>query len=222
LFNRQANASIPFLRGVGTPVGESGDEPSVALYVDDVYVPAGSASLANFTSIDHIEVAKGPQGTLFGRNATGGVVQVFTRNPTVRPELEVTAGYGNYDTWSADMYASGPLTKQLLANVSAYWSDQFEGWGRNVTTGVPAFRSRDYGARIKFLWNATDRTNALLTFDFDKTVTQQGLGFRHSPALVRSILCHRSRTGVFHLLRVTTIQMRISIPTAMTVNMARA
>jgi len=181
LFNRQANASIPFLRGVGTPVGESGDEPSVALYVDDVYVPAGSASLANFTSIDHIEVAKGPQGTLFGRNATGGVVQVFTRNPTVRPELEVTAGYGNYDTWSADMYASGPLAKQLLANVSAYWSDQFEGWGRNVTTGVPAFRSRDYGARIKFLWNATDRTNALATFDFDKTVTQQGLGFRAFP-----------------------------------------
>src|SRR4030095_15402707 len=62
LFNRQANTSIPFLRGVGTPVGQSGDEPSVALYVDGVYVPAGSASMANFTSIDHIEVAKGPQG----------------------------------------------------------------------------------------------------------------------------------------------------------------
>jgi iron complex outermembrane receptor protein len=181
LFNRQGNASIPFLRGVGTPVGESGNEPSVALYVDDVYMPAGSASMANFTSIDHIEVEKGPQGTLFGRNATGGVVQVFTRSPTDRPELKVTAGYGNYDTWSADIYASGPLTNQLLANVSVYWSNQPEGWGRNVTTGVPAFRSRDYGARVKFLWNATDRTNALLTVDFDKTVTQQGLGFRAFP-----------------------------------------
>src|SRR5262249_28114422 len=92
LFNRQANASIPFLRGVGTPVSESGDEPSVALYIDDVYVPAGSASMANFASIDHMEVEKGPQGTLFGRNATGGVVQVFTRNPTSIPELRVTAG----------------------------------------------------------------------------------------------------------------------------------
>ena len=92
LFNRQANTSIPFLRGVGTPVGQSGDEPSVALYIDGVYVPAGSASMASFTSIDHIEVAKGPQGTLFGRNATGGVVQVFTRNPTDKPELEVTGG----------------------------------------------------------------------------------------------------------------------------------
>src|SRR5262245_26091497 len=163
LFNRQANTSIPFLRGVGSPVGQSGDEPSVALYVDGVYVPAGSASMANFTSIDRIEVAKGPQGTLFGRNATGGVVQVFTRNPTDKPYLEIRAGYGNYDTWSADTYASGPLTERLLANISAYWSNQSDGWGRNVTTGVPAFRSHAYGTRIKFLWNESERTNALLT-----------------------------------------------------------
>ena len=177
LFNRQSNTSIPFLRGVGSPVGQSGDEPSVALYIDGVYVPAGSASMASFASLDHVEVAKGPQGTLFGRNATGGVVQVFTRDPTDRPELKVSAGYGNYDTWSTDVYASGPLTQQLLANLSAYWSNQSEGWGRNVTTGVPAFRSREYGTRIKFLWNETERTNALLTLDFDKTVAQQGLGF---------------------------------------------
>lgn len=181
LFNRQANASIPFLRGVGTPVAESGDEPSVALYIDDVYIPAGSASMANFTSIDHMEVEKGPQGTLFGRNATGGVVQIFTRNPTDRPEFKVTAGYGNYNTGSADMYASGPLTEQLRANVSVYWSNQSGGWGRNVTTGVTAFKSRDYGARIKFLWDEADRTSVLLTLDFDKTVTQQGLGFRAFP-----------------------------------------
>jgi iron complex outermembrane receptor protein len=181
LFNRQANTSIPFLRGVGTPVGQSGDEPSVALYIDNVYVPAGAASMASFTSIDHMEVAKGPQGTLFGRNATGGVVQVFTRNPTDRPELEVSAGYGNYDTWSTDVYASGPLTQQLLANVSAYWSDQHEGWGRNVTTGVPTFASRAYGARMKLLWNESERTSALLTLDYDKTVAQQGLGFMAFP-----------------------------------------
>jgi len=181
LFNRQANTSIPFLRGVGTPVGQSGDEPSVALYIDGVYVPAGSASIASFTSIDHLEVAKGPQGTLFGRNATGGVVQVFTRNPSDKPELKVTAGYGNYGTGSADLYASGPLTQRLLANVSAYWSDQSEGWGRNVTTGIPTFRSREYGTRLKFLWNETDSTNALLTLDFTKSETQQGLGFMAFP-----------------------------------------
>jgi len=181
LFNRQANTSIPFLRGVGTPVGQSGDEPSVAMYIDGVYVPAGSASMASFTSLDHVEVEKGPQGTLFGRNATGGVVQVFTRDPTAEAQLEVRAGYGEFDTWSADVYASGALTNQLLANVSAYWSNQSEGWGRNVTTGVPTFRSREYGTRVKFLWNESERTNALLTLDFDKTLAQQGVGFMAFP-----------------------------------------
>src|SRR5271170_5536068 len=58
-FNRQANSSIPFLRGVGSPVGETGDEPSVAFYVDDVYIPAGNASVLNFSSIESMEVEKG-------------------------------------------------------------------------------------------------------------------------------------------------------------------
>src|SRR4029453_9363346 len=106
-----------------------------------------------------------------------GVVEVFTRNPTDKAELDLTAGYGNYDAWSAAVYAAGPLTEQLLANCSAYWSNQSDGWGRNATTGAPAFRSRAYGTRIKFLWTESDRTNALLTLDFDKTVAQQGLGF---------------------------------------------
>jgi iron complex outermembrane receptor protein len=181
LFNRQANTSIPFLRGVGTPVGQSGDEPSVALYIDEVYVPAASASMASFTSIERLEVAKGPQGTLFGRNATGGVVQVFTRNPSDKPEAKLSAGYGNYGSWSADVYASGPLSEQLLANVAAYWADQRDGWGRNVTTHTPTFTSREYGARTKFLWNPSDHTNALLTLDFEKSVTQQGLGFMAFP-----------------------------------------
>src|SRR5262245_60554697 len=70
---------------------------------------------------------------------------------------------------------------KLLANISAYWSDQFQGWGRNVTTGTPTFRSRDYGTRIQLLWNYTERTNALLTLDYDKTVAQRGLGFMAFP-----------------------------------------
>ena len=222
MFNRQANTSIPFLRGVGTPVGQSGDEPSVALYIDGVYMPAGSASMASFTSLDHIEVAKGPQGTLFGRNATGGVVQVFTRSPTDEPELQLSAGYGSYDTGSADMYASGPLTKQLLANVSAYWSNQSEGWGRNATTSAPTFRSHEYGTRIKLLWNETERTNALLTLDFDKTITQQGLGFMAFPGTGSLDPLPPFPNGGIPPPLVTTIQARISIPRAMSVSTARA
>jgi len=112
-FQRQSNSSIPYIRGIGTSVGQTGNEPSVAFYVDDVYIPAGSASILNFNSIDRIEVLKGPQGTLFGRNATGGVVSIYTKNPTHDLHMDVSAGYANYNTFSGSAYISGGLTDTL-------------------------------------------------------------------------------------------------------------
>ena len=181
LFDREANSSIPFLRGVGTPVGQSGDEPSVAMYVDDVYIPAGSASLANFNSIERLEVDKGPQGTLFGRNATGGVVQVFTKNPSATPSVDVRIGYANYDTTSSSAYATGPLTRTLAGNVAIYQSNQHDGWGKNLLTGNPAYKEWDDGGRAKLLWAPTDKTSFLLTYDFDETRTETGVDLRPFP-----------------------------------------
>ena len=179
-FNRQAAASIPFLRGVGSPVGEAGDEPSVALYVDDVYMPSGSASLSNFNSLERVEVAKGPQGTLFGRNAVGGVVQVFTRNPSAKPEFEINAGIGNYQTYAGNLYASGG-TDKLSANIALYGSDQIQGWGRNTYTGQPTFTAWDGGGRIKVLWTPSDSTTLLLNGDFDVSRQGEGLGYQPRP-----------------------------------------
>jgi iron complex outermembrane recepter protein len=176
-FNRQANSSIPFLRGIGSPVGETGDEPSVAFYVDDVYIPAGNASVLNFSSIESMEVEKGPQGTLFGRNATGGVIQVYTRNPSSTPSIEVTGGYANYNTTSSSLYVTGPLAPTLAANVSLYQSNQQDGWGTDFTTGSPTYRGWDNGGRAKLLWTPTDRFSALLTYDLDRTSTGEGIAY---------------------------------------------
>jgi iron complex outermembrane receptor protein len=177
-FQRQSNASIPFLRGVGTPVGQSGDEPSVSLYVDDVYIPAGSASLFNFNSIDRMEVEKGPQGTLFGRNATGGVVQVYTKNPSRTASLDANIGYANYDTFYYNAYATGPLTDTLSANIAGYSYDQSEGWGRNVFSGSPVYTAWNNGGRVKLLWEPSTKFSALLSYDIDKTRTQVGVAYR--------------------------------------------
>lgn len=177
-FNSIVGQSIPFLRGVGTPISQPGDEPSVAYYVDDVYLPSGSASLSNFNSVDRIEVEKGPQGTLFGRNATGGVIQVFTRDPTRDPTLEVTAGYANYSTMSTSIYASSAISETLAANVSLYGSKQNDGWGENLFTGNPAFTAYDFGGRVKLLFTPAEGTSLLLTLDHDTTETQQGAAYR--------------------------------------------
>jgi len=184
LFNSAANLSIPFLRGVGSPAGESGDEPSVAYYVDEVYIPAAAASLAGFGSLgnlDHIEVEKGPQGTVFGRNATGGVVQVFTRNPSPDPALDVSVGYANYATASGSLYATGALTSTLSINLSLAGDHQNEGWGRYVVIGGPAFTGWNYGGRIKFLWTPSDKTYVLLSGDYNDLRSEVGLNFRAWP-----------------------------------------
>jgi iron complex outermembrane recepter protein len=181
VFQRQSNGSIPFLRGVGNPNSTAGDEPSVATYVDGVYMPFPGAGVSNYNTIDGIEVAKGPQGTLFGRNATGGVIQIHTKDPSRTPEVDVTAGYANYDTLSQSVYATGGLTSQLSGNIAGYWSRQSDGWGRNLVTGSPSFINHDEGGRIKLLWTPTDRTTVLLALDHDETDLQQGINYRGAP-----------------------------------------
>jgi iron complex outermembrane receptor protein len=178
-YNRQTNASTPFLRGVGTPVVNPGDEPSVAFFVDDVYVPTGYATLLNLdsNSIAGIEVDKGPQGTLFGRNATGGAIQVSTKDPSSTPAVDASLGYANYNTKSGSVYATGPLTNTLSANISVYGQDQSNGWGHNLTTGNASYTSWNFGGRAKLLWTPFEGTSLRLTVDHDTTRSEEGIGF---------------------------------------------
>jgi len=181
VFNRQANGSIPFIRGVGNPNTTAGDEPSVATYVDDVYIASTDAGIFNYNNIDRIEVDKGPQGTLFGRNATGGVIQIHTKDPTFTPEYIATVGAANFQTYSASMYASGGLSQTVAANFSAYWQGQYGGWGHNAVTGNPSYTEHDAGGRVKVLWTPSDQTSVLLNLDHDWTWYQQGMDYRAAP-----------------------------------------
>jgi iron complex outermembrane recepter protein len=182
VFNRQSNGSIPFIRGVGNPNSTPGDEPSVATYVDDVYMPLAGSGISNYNSIERMEVEKGPQGTLFGRNATGGVIQIYTRDPSSTPEFEATEGYANYHTVSGSLYASGPLVDTVTANAAAYGSHQYKGWGLDLTTGAPTFGDEyDFGGRVKVLWTPNDRTSFLLNVDTDTTGTSVGITYNATP-----------------------------------------
>ena len=179
--NRQTNGSTPFLRGVGNPSTQAGTEPAVAMYVDDVYYGSSAAALSNYNSISRIEVLRGPQGTLFGRNATGGVISVFTKDPTPEPALDVSLGYGNYDTISGSLYATGGLGDNFSANIALYGEDQDDGWGTNFTTGNDAYTYNNYGGRIKLLWDVGDATSVLFNVDYDDYENQQAVFFRPAP-----------------------------------------
>ncbi|MCK9505765.1 MAG: TonB-dependent receptor [Porticoccaceae bacterium] len=177
-YNRNAASGTPFLRGVGTPSGVIGNEPSVATFIDDIYVNNGNPAVFDFNNIDQIEVLKGPQGTLFGRNATGGVIHIHTKNPSHEPEAKVSASYDDYDTAGFQFYGSAELTDTIAANIAAYSKDQNDGWGKNIIIGKDAYKRWAHGVRAKVLFEPSDATSLLFNASYDKSRGSQGLAGR--------------------------------------------
>jgi len=155
------------LRGVGSTAIGPGIENPVAIYVDGVYYASSSSSLFDFMDVSGVEVLKGPQGTLFGRNATGGLIQIQTLDPTQTPVVQADIGYGNYQSGKADLYLAGGITSSLAADFAAQVSGSGQGYGSNAYNGDDVYRNDlDAGFRTKWLWTPTDGTKATLGIDY--------------------------------------------------------
>ncbi|WP_160299180.1 TonB-dependent receptor [Sphingomonas sp. SRS2] len=184
-FTTSGGGGTPFLRGVGTTNGDPNVEPSVATYIDGVYIANNYVNVTALGDVERIEVLKGPQGTLFGRNATGGVIQVITRDPTPVPAIEASVGYGNYDRIFGAVYATTAITDRLSGNVSVQASNQREGWGRNVVSGGETYKAKDLSIRGKLLWDLSDDLVVRLAGDYayvksgtgDFRLPSGGIGF---------------------------------------------
>ena len=155
----EINSATTFIRGIGPNSNGTGEESSVAVYFDDLYIVAGDASIFQLNGISGIDVLKGPQGTLFGRNSTGGVIQVHTKDPSFDNSVDIEGGYANYNTLSGSLYATGKVIENVLAaNFAAYINDQRSGWGHDLFTNQVAFTAQDWGVRNKWLWTPTSAT----------------------------------------------------------------
>lgn len=166
VMNRSIGAATPFLRGIGSSTGDINTESSVAMYVDGVYRPSPYSNFFELNNIERIEVLKGPQGTLFGRNATGGVIQIITKPVSFEPQADVSVGYANYATVKSSAYVSGGLSDKVAASISAQYLDQADGWGHNLTTGEDVFRAREDNVLGKLLFQPSDKTSILLSGNF--------------------------------------------------------
>ena len=149
----------PFIRGVGNPIAVAGNESSSSTYVDGIYIARVFADFLPLYDVERIEVLKGPQGTLFGRNSTGGLINLITRNPGRDPTFEGSIGYGNYDTKQINAYGSVPLGADAAISVSGFGLHQGDAWGRNVTTGQGVGREEKYGFRSKLVAKLTETTD---------------------------------------------------------------
>ena len=109
----QGFAWQPTIRGIGSTVTTVGVSGTVATYIDGVYQLAMGGNNFELANIDKVEVLKGPQGTLYGRNATGGVILITTRDPSFSPSGKFRASVGNLGYYAADAYVTGPITAQI-------------------------------------------------------------------------------------------------------------
>lgn len=166
-----------YLRGVGS-ASAGYNETQTAVYIDGLYLPTPAMSIYSFNNIDQVEVLKGPQGTLYGRNATAGLIAVTTRDPdATQRQLDASVGYANYDTWTQNFYGSTPLSDTLAANISVYNSKQNQGWGKNVFTGNDTQKSKETGAQAKLQWRPTSSTKVTTNFIYDTNDRDYGFAF---------------------------------------------
>lgn len=162
--NRIIDVTSIFIRGIGSKFLGSGSDSSVAFHIDGAYVSRPKAHASAFYDIDRIEVLRGPQGDLYGRNATGGSVNVITRKPTEQLDAYGELTVGNYGRMNFEGAMGGPLGERLRARVSVV-SLNHDGFGKNIFTGNDIDDQEEYGVRAQLQWLPSDALDVLLIAD---------------------------------------------------------
>ncbi len=156
---------LPSIRGVSASLNVV--ENPTALYIDGVYLPNPREGMRELADIEQIAVLKGPQGTLFGRNATAGVIQITTKAPQFEPAAEITLGYDNFETFRASGYFTAGLSDNLAASFAVVYADQGEGFGESLSSGFDIQQLRkNLSLRGKLLFQPTERTEITLIGEY--------------------------------------------------------
>lgn len=140
-----------FMRGIGNNNFNQTAESKVAVYLDQVYLSAPSGQLFQMFDLDRIEVLRGPQGTLYGKNATGGAISVYSKKPGDTAEGYARAGYGNYDAYELEGAATLPLSSTLSARIAGTWSKR-DGYVTDLRDGSKVNDADQWAARGLLRW----------------------------------------------------------------------
>lgn len=151
------------LRGVTTQDFSENQSSPIAMYVDEVYKPVGAVQALQTYDLERVEVLRGPQGTLYGKNATGGAVSFYTHNPSLNDyDGYVTAGTGNYSLFTTEGAVGGPIVDNQLGWRAAYLYEKRDGWVNSIVPGVEPLNGVDAAAgRLSFLGKPSDDLTVL-------------------------------------------------------------
>jgi iron complex outermembrane receptor protein len=156
------------IRGIGAPFGLTNDgfEQGVGIYIDQVYYNRIASATLDFIDVEQIEVLRGPQGTLYGKNTTAGAINITTRAPSFTFEGVAEISAGNYGFRQGKLSVSGPLSGNLAARLSLSNTDR-RGTIYNVATNQWVNGQDNFGIRGSLLWRPTSNLNITLSGDFN-------------------------------------------------------
>jgi iron complex outermembrane receptor protein len=168
------------IRGFGSPYGLTNDgiEQGVGVYVDGVFYPRPASGTFDFLDIERIEVLRGPQGTLYGKNTTAGALNITTRKPSFDPELNFETSFGNTGYVQAKAAVTGPITDNLAGRLS-FSGTQRDGVIYNVATQDDLNDLNNLGFKSQLLFNASENLEVLLAGDYTR---QRPEGYAQVPA----------------------------------------
>lgn len=178
----------PTIRGIGSTLPASAGEQNVALYVDEIYYPTPTGNVFDLASIAGVEVLKGPQGTLFGRNATGGAILLHTLDPGFTVAGRFNVSYERFNQVRSSAYVNIPLGDKVAFNASVAYRYS-NGYVHDLKTNAITNQGRSFTARAKLLLQPTDTFSVIFTaghgdFDDPTGTLVQNL----QPALLLSLL----------------------------------
>ena len=161
----EAGAGVARIRGIGTVGDNPGLESSVAVFIDGVYRSRTGVGLTELGQVDRVEVLRGPQGTLFGRNASAGLIHVITAKPRFEREIYGEATLGNYDFARVELGATGPVTETIAARIDAIWMKR-DGFMEDVIGGGDYNDRNRYMLRGQLLYQPNDDLSVRLIADY--------------------------------------------------------
>ena len=144
------------IRGVGMNSFQASDTPSVGLFVDEVFQTSMAVMGAHLFDIERVEVIKGPQGDVFGRNTNGGAVSYFTRKPSREANGYARVSYGRWDRSEVQAAVGGPIGENVSGRISLMSIRQSEGWVYNRTTGNDVGEVDILSGRAQLMWEPSD------------------------------------------------------------------
>lgn len=162
-----AAAANFFIRGFGNGANNIGIEPSVGVFVDGVYRSRSAASVGNLPDLQRVEVLRGPQSTLFGKNASAGIISIVTAEPEFKFGGHMDASYGNYDSKLLKGSITGPLSESVAASLAGYY-DKRDGYTHNLYLGTRGNDRNRYGVRGQVLLKDSSDLKLRLIADYEK------------------------------------------------------